>query len=53
MKGPVRRFGLMPATTLDRKEILEIVAFIYDHKLEMPDWFIEHYEKENRTKWKD
>lgn len=51
MKGPVRRFGLMPPPPLDKKTIQEIVAFIYDNALEAPVWFPAHYESEHGGKW--
>jgi hypothetical protein len=51
MKGPVRRFGLMPKTTLVDKEIFEIVAFIYDSPLEYPEWFPKHFEEHHGEPW--
>lgn len=45
MKGPIKRFGLMPKTALSEEEIRSIVTFIYDNELPAPDWFAEH-EKE-------
>lgn len=42
MKGPVKRFGLMPATALDQTQIEAIVTYIYDNELPEPDWFAEH-----------
>lgn len=43
MKGPVRRFGLMPNPQLNEKDIDVIVSYIYDNKLEEPAWFADHY----------
>lgn len=52
MKGPVRRFGLMPTSTLKtKKEIYEIVAFIYDNELDVPDWFPAHFEDKHGKSW--
>ena len=45
MKGPIRRFGLMPKTTLADDEIKAIVSYIYDHDLPQPDWFAQHEEE--------
>lgn len=52
MKGPVRRFGLMPKTTLiNQKEVHEIVAFIYDNPLEYPEWFPQHFKEQHGQSW--
>lgn len=51
MKGPVRRFGLMPPVALDKKTIREIVTFIYDTPIDAPAWFPAHYEEEHGRKW--
>lgn len=46
MKGPIRRFGLMPKPALsDSAKINILVAYIYDHPIEAPEWFAAH-EKE-------
>jgi len=45
MKGPVRRFGLMPNPNLEEKDIKMIVEYIYDNKLEEPKWFSGHYKE--------
>jgi len=45
MKGPIRRFGLMPPTTLSDPEIKAIVTYIYDNDLPQPDWFEQHEEE--------
>lgn len=51
MKGPVRRFGLMPVTQLPKKQLLEIAAFIYDEQLDAPSWFPKHFEEAHNKKW--
>ena len=53
MKGPVKKFGLMPKTALSDKQILELTAFIYDNKLEAPLWFPEHFEEKHDKRWAD
>ena len=45
MKGPIKRFGLMPKTALSEEEIKSIVTFIYDNELPAPDWFADHEKK--------
>lgn len=47
MKGPVRRFGLMPKTAPNKEQIKAVVEYIYDHELEMPAWFPKHYEEKH------
>lgn len=42
MKGPIRRFGLMPKPPVTDEQIKAIVAFIYDNELPAPAWFAEH-----------
>jgi hypothetical protein len=51
MKGPVKKFSLMPITTLSDKQILELTAFIYDNKLVVPLWFPKHFEEKHGKKW--
>ncbi len=42
MKGPIRRFGLMPKTALSTEEIRKIVTFIHDNEIPAPTWFAQH-----------
>ncbi|MBT8221248.1 MAG: cytochrome c [Bacteroidia bacterium] len=51
MRGPVRRFGLMPPTTLEEEKIRELTAFIYDNSLPAPKWFPKHFEEKHGEKW--
>lgn len=51
MKGPVRRFGLMPKTSLSLTEIEQLCLFIYEQDLEYPDWFPDHFEDKHDTSW--
>ncbi|PKR81814.1 hypothetical protein CW751_00290 [Brumimicrobium salinarum] len=51
MKGPVKRFGLMPKTPLKKSEIQEIVKFIYKTELPKPKWFKEHFEEKHNIEW--
>ena len=47
MKGPVKRFGVMPKTALSEIEIQELVKYIYNNDLETPVWFQEHFEEKH------
>jgi mono/diheme cytochrome c family protein len=51
MKGPVKRFGVMPKTALSKDEILSLVAFIYDQPIQEPTWFSKHFEEKHGYKW--
>lgn len=42
MKGPIKRFGLMPKTALDQPQIEAIVTYIHDNEIPAPSWFGEH-----------
>lgn len=54
MKGPVKRFGLMPKTTLmSKEEVFEVVAFIYDNEMDVPQWFPEHFEDQHGKAWSE
>ena len=43
MKGPVRRFGVMPKFNWSEETIAKMVEYMYDHELEQPDWFEQHH----------
>jgi len=45
MKGPVKRFGVMPKFQWSNEEINAIVDYIYAAQLEKPAWFEAHYKK--------
>jgi cytochrome c551/c552 len=53
MKGPVKRFGLMPKPALAKEEILELVKYIYHNELEVPQWFSGHFEEQHGVKWEN
>jgi hypothetical protein len=52
MRGPVKRFGVMPKTALKEEEIQQLTAFIYDNELPVPDWFPEHFKEHHGEDWK-
>lgn len=52
MKGPIRRFGLMPKTALTKQQIIAVAEYIYDHKLEAPEWFPEHFQEKHGQGWR-
>lgn len=42
MKGPVKRFGLMPKPAVAKEDLQKIIAYIQDNKLETPAWWADH-----------
>jgi len=48
MFGAVRRFGVMPKTPYPEETIEQIADYIFDHDIEQPAWFEDHYNKERR-----
>lgn len=49
MKGPIKRFGLMPKPAVSEEDLKKIIAYIYENELENPAW---HIEKDNQEKGK-
>ncbi|MEN8123604.1 MAG: c-type cytochrome [Bacteroidota bacterium] len=45
MRGAVMQFNVMPKQNFKEEDIKKIAAYIFDNKLETPDWFDAH-EKE-------
>lgn len=46
MQGAVNRFGLMPYQEFKEEDIKQIAEYIYDNKIDEPEWFKEHLEEE-------
>ena len=42
MKGAVKRFGVMPYQKYNEADIKAIASYMYNYKLEKPNWFDEH-----------
>jgi hypothetical protein len=42
MKGPVKRFGLMPKPAVSEEDLQKIIVYIQDNKLETPVWWTDH-----------
>ncbi|PWH87064.1 c-type cytochrome [Brumimicrobium oceani] len=47
MKGPIKRFGLMPKTALSKDEIKELAKYIYHHPIEAPKWFQSYFKEKH------
>ncbi|MBT8260812.1 MAG: DUF3365 domain-containing protein [Bacteroidia bacterium] len=45
MRGAVRRFGVMPKAHYPEKDIKLIADYLYDNKIEEPEWFEDQFNK--------
>ncbi|EAS18734.1 hypothetical protein BBFL7_00997 [Flavobacteria bacterium BBFL7] len=52
MEGAVNRFGLMPYQEFKESEIREIANYMYQYKIDEPEWFKKHIEEETKGKIK-
>ena len=50
MRGAVRRFNLMPYQPFEKADIKQISDYIYDFKIDEPEWFKDHIEEESKGK---
>lgn len=50
MRGAVNRFNLMPYQPFNEKEIRLIADYMYEYKIDEPEWFKEHIEEESKGK---
>lgn len=48
MFGAVRQFGLMPKTIYPDNTVELIADYIFDNKIDEPEWFAEHYQNRGR-----
>ncbi len=52
MRGAVKRFGVMPYQPFSEEDIKLISDYMYDFKIDEPEWFKEHIEEESNGKMK-
>ncbi|MCS5490259.1 cytochrome c [Algoriphagus limi] len=50
MKGPIKRFGLMPKPVISDSDLEKIVEYIYENEIENPAWHIEKDNHKNESK---
>lgn len=50
MPGAIDKFGLMPYQKFSEEDIAKIGDYIYDNKIEEPDWFQSHWNNRGRGK---
>jgi mono/diheme cytochrome c family protein len=47
MPGAVIRFGVMPKLDYPREDVVKIAEFLYDQRMDLPQWYIEHYRQQH------
>ncbi|MFC4632743.1 DUF3365 domain-containing protein [Dokdonia ponticola] len=52
MKGAVKRFNVMPYQPFSEEDIKLISEYMYNYKIEEPEWFKKHIEEESNGKMK-
>ncbi|GAK76479.1 cytochrome c family protein [Nonlabens ulvanivorans] len=52
MRGAVRRFNLMPYQVFKEEDIRLIADYMYEFKIDEPEWFKKHIEEESKGKVK-
>ncbi len=52
MKGAVKKHGLMPKQTFPKGSVEKIAAFMFDYKIDEPEWFKAHWESHGNKNWK-
>lgn len=52
LKGAVKRFGVMPYQKYSQEEIEAIAHFMYEYKIEEPEWFKQHWEENHGGNYK-
>ena len=52
MRGAVRRFGVMPYQQFSQKDIELIADYMYEFKIEEPEWFKEHIQEKGHGNMK-
>lgn len=51
MHGAVTKFGVMPKQVFPDSAAIKIAAFMYDYKIEEPDWFVAHWQGHGSKNW--
>lgn len=47
MPGAARRFGVMPKLGYPTEDVRKIAEFLYEHRTDLPQWYIKHYRQEH------
>ncbi|RAJ16399.1 c-type cytochrome [Olleya aquimaris] len=46
MYGAVKRFGVMPKQSFPEETIKQIADYMFEHDIDQPEWFEEHFKEE-------
>lgn len=49
MIGAVDKFKAMPKQAFEEADLKKIAAYIYDHQIETPEWFEEHFQQNHKN----
>lgn len=47
MPGAIKKFGVMPKLGFADSDVRLIAEYLYEEKIELSDWYIEHYKQEH------
>lgn len=47
LKGAVNRFGVMPYQYYKKSHLEKIAEYVYDYRIQEPDWFKNHWKEKN------
>jgi mono/diheme cytochrome c family protein len=47
MPGAAQRFGVMPKLGYPREDVRKIAEFLYDHRVDLPQWYIKHFRQQH------
>jgi len=50
MQGAIQKFGLMEAPEISEAEAQTVAAYIYDIPFELPQWYLQHYNKSHDSR---
>lgn len=48
LKDAFKKYGIMPKQDYNKNDLNKIASYLYDYKIQVPDWFEENYKKQNK-----
>ncbi|WP_264559423.1 DUF3365 domain-containing protein [Flavobacterium sp. N2270] len=51
MYGAVKKFGVMPKQVFPDSVVVKIASFMYDYKIDSPEWFASHWQGHGNKNW--
>jgi hypothetical protein len=49
MIGAVNQFKVMPKQAFSEEDLKKIATYIYENKIETPEWFEEHFQQNHKN----